>query len=125
MILLTQYQTLAFQASLFDIILRYFSYINFQQPEFDVHICINLFASKGISICPNNLISQITIAVVVDVALFMNRAAAADKVKDGEVFFLNGIRYSAKLYDFDASDDFDYLAFHRILKSSSMAILQL
>lgn len=47
--------------------------------------------------------------------LFMNRAAA-DNVKRDEAFFRNGIRHLAKLYHFDASDDFDYSAFHRILE---------
>lgn len=44
------------------------------------------------------------------ILLFMNRVAA-DNVKRNEAFHLNGIRHLAKLYDFDASDDFDYSAF--------------
>lgn len=42
-------------------------------------------------------------------------SADADKEKRDEAFFLNGIKHLAKLYDFDAGEQFDYLAFQHIL----------
>lgn len=52
----------------------------------------------------------------------MNRAAA-DKDKRDESFFLNGNRRLANFYDFDASDDFDFSAFHRILEQLDRIIV--
>lgn len=58
---------------------------------------------------------HISIQVIVADVDNINRAAA-DKDKRDESFFLNGIRHLANFYDFDASDDFDYSAFHRFLE---------